>query len=398
MNNSAALWTLPLALTLAACNVDVSTTEVTSGQPDSETPTPVKDFDSDGVADSTDNCLLVPNADQANSNGDALGDACDIDTPVVEGKYQLTIYHELGSEYLDAASGVCVSATDSPFTVDVLVKGSQVFLSEEGGERRFYGIADTSGNLEVFTHPEGQFAATNGYFSEGTRRITFDYSDQQSSKDGTVSCNIAARVEANFNYATSLIAPAAMVPPGLSPGDTFYIVFVTSAGTVANLSVDGFNLFVNDVADGSSLKGTDNGDLQWKAILGHDDGTIQGENLFSVGSASPIYNLNGDRVANNASDFFNGGMLNPIEYDETGTSLGDVDVSVGLTQTGSNLIVQGDQTLGGNDSQSDGCSLGRSGRINSQAFAMRASSDDFCDSIPFPLYSVSPLLEVPSAP
>jgi hypothetical protein len=35
------------------------------------------DADSDGVPDATDNCITTPNADQANADGDALGDACD---------------------------------------------------------------------------------------------------------------------------------------------------------------------------------------------------------------------------------------------------------------------------------------------------------------------------------
>ena len=35
------------------------------------------DGDMDGIADPLDNCPEVPNADQANEDGDALGDACD---------------------------------------------------------------------------------------------------------------------------------------------------------------------------------------------------------------------------------------------------------------------------------------------------------------------------------
>jgi hypothetical protein len=37
------------------------------------------DADDDGVEDTDDNCVLVPNADQANNDGDAAGDACDDD-------------------------------------------------------------------------------------------------------------------------------------------------------------------------------------------------------------------------------------------------------------------------------------------------------------------------------
>jgi hypothetical protein len=37
------------------------------------------DGDNDGVPDSVDNCLTIPNTDQANNDGDSLGDACDPD-------------------------------------------------------------------------------------------------------------------------------------------------------------------------------------------------------------------------------------------------------------------------------------------------------------------------------
>jgi hypothetical protein len=40
---------------------------------------PVEDTDGDGVPDADDNCPTVPNADQADLDGDGIGDACDSD-------------------------------------------------------------------------------------------------------------------------------------------------------------------------------------------------------------------------------------------------------------------------------------------------------------------------------
>lgn len=40
-------------------------------------PLPETDTDGDGVSDASDNCIAVPNADQADSDGDGFGDACD---------------------------------------------------------------------------------------------------------------------------------------------------------------------------------------------------------------------------------------------------------------------------------------------------------------------------------
>jgi len=42
-------------------------------------PPPPPDFDNDGIPDATDNCVLISNPDQKNTDGDAQGDACDND-------------------------------------------------------------------------------------------------------------------------------------------------------------------------------------------------------------------------------------------------------------------------------------------------------------------------------
>jgi hypothetical protein len=47
-----------------------------NGDADAIVPLP-DDMDADGIKDELDNCPTVPNADQANEDGDALGDACD---------------------------------------------------------------------------------------------------------------------------------------------------------------------------------------------------------------------------------------------------------------------------------------------------------------------------------
>ncbi|HEX7318123.1 MAG TPA: lamin tail domain-containing protein [Pyrinomonadaceae bacterium] len=51
---------------------------VVSGNTQNVDPAPV-DSDDDGIADDVDNCPSTPNADQANNDGDAQGDACDPD-------------------------------------------------------------------------------------------------------------------------------------------------------------------------------------------------------------------------------------------------------------------------------------------------------------------------------
>jgi len=43
------------------------------------------DMDQDGVENCTDNCINVPNPDQTDSDGDAIGNACDEDCPNLDG-------------------------------------------------------------------------------------------------------------------------------------------------------------------------------------------------------------------------------------------------------------------------------------------------------------------------
>jgi len=40
------------------------------------------DYDKDGIVDSNDNCISVPNSDQTDTDGNRQGDACDIPVTV----------------------------------------------------------------------------------------------------------------------------------------------------------------------------------------------------------------------------------------------------------------------------------------------------------------------------
>jgi hypothetical protein len=59
--------------------VSVALGDVTTLPPVTLTAIPDADADGDGVGDSADNCTLVENADQRDTNGDGFGNACDAD-------------------------------------------------------------------------------------------------------------------------------------------------------------------------------------------------------------------------------------------------------------------------------------------------------------------------------
>lgn len=114
--------------------------------------------------------------------------------------------------------------------------------------------------------------------------------------------------------AVATTAPSALIPAGLNPGDTFYIIVAGSdvlngAQTSATYIAYAASVKANDT-DTDSVTG-------WTTLYGHDDSTLVTTSAITS-TSSPIYNTNGDRVASNrAASFFNS-QENPIAYDESG--------------------------------------------------------------------------------
>lgn len=187
-------------------------------------------------------------------------------------------------------------------------------------------------------------------------------------------------------------APAAMVPQGLAPGDTFYIMFVTSTPIAGNRSVVDYNAHVNSTAANASVRGTDQV-LSWRAWLGHDDGTLQTESNFAGDSSRPIYNLGGQLVAPDYTSLVSGAALSDsINYDETGAQTSSF-VWTGTFSDGLAAIV-GDDTLGGDDSANDGCAFGISNAATREWAKADILSGDVGCTDQYPVYAVSPLLAV----
>lgn len=191
----------------------------------------------------------------------------------------------------------------------------------------------------------------------------------------------------------ALDAPAGLVPAGLTPGDQFYIIFVTSTTTAGNSTVAQFNAAVD--AAGNLDTGT--APLTWQAILAHDDGTVQALSLFAD-TSKPIYNTNGDKVADNYIDFTDGTLDAAIEYDETGVSVGVADVYTGTTAAGLAIDGVDNDTLGGIDTNTNGCAGGVANSTTGTFLFNGLLSDgggggNGCTDTER-LYAVSPLLTV----
>ncbi len=100
-------------------------------------------------------------------------------------------------------------------------------------------------------------------------------------------------------------------PEGLVEGDTYQLTFVTSAAmSPHNSNIGDYNLFVNNQA---SLN-LELAAFSWMAIAStptvnaHDNAVVQG----------PVFNTNGNLVANDATDMWDGNIQNAILYNQFG--------------------------------------------------------------------------------
>jgi len=117
-------------------------------------------------------------------------------------------------------------------------------------------------------------------------------------------------------------------PAGLGPGDQYHILFATS--TVAYVTndtsvppptpaefggIDAADWIVTYRAAFAGLVPGWNGlDLVYRSIL-----SIDGDNAVDrLSIVGPVYNTNGDLLANDAADLWDGSLVNPVGYNEKG--------------------------------------------------------------------------------
>ena len=116
-------------------------------------------------------------------------------------------------------------------------------------------------------------------------------------------------------------AALVVVPPGLNPGDQYRLVFVTDGTRDAtSTNIDDYNKFVTNEVTGSPLAtaltaaGFNLGTITWKAI-GSTDSVAARDNTGTNPSSTgvPIYLIDGNRVANNNADLWDGSILTGID-------------------------------------------------------------------------------------
>lgn len=137
---------------------------------------------------------------------------------------------------------------------------------------------------------------------------------------------------------TTQAQAAVIAPAGLSPGDSFRVVFVTSTGTTAlSTSIGYYDGFVSNRATIAGLNIYNGHPVLWE-VIGSTSAVLAsspGRNA-SATDTSPVYRVDGLLVANSGADLWDGSTLIPINRDEFGVT-SNQPVWTGTLSTGSTL-------------------------------------------------------------
>jgi hypothetical protein len=116
-------------------------------------------------------------------------------------------------------------------------------------------------------------------------------------------------------------ASISTVPAGLNPGDEYRLVFVTSwnYGFPSSTDIGTYNTIVNDLAQ--SVPELAELNVQWN-VLGSTQSVNARQNTGTDPSLGgvPIFLLNGDRIATDYADLWDGTLENALNITETGVA------------------------------------------------------------------------------
>jgi hypothetical protein len=129
-------------------------------------------------------------------------------------------------------------------------------------------------------------------------------------------------------------------PVDLNPGDQYQIIFVTE-GTLDATSpeITVYNAFVTDEAARSAGLPSN---LTWTAVASTPSTNARDNAVaYDTTPIIPIYNTHGERIAAGKSDLWDGAIQNAINYDQFGTTLGDIFVWTGSNPNGTKKFLNG---------------------------------------------------------
>lgn len=190
----------------------------------------------------------------------------------------------------------------------------------------------------------------------------------------------------------SAVQAALIAPTGLSPGDQYRLVFVTSTSRDAtSTEVEDYNDFVANVAlsapDLAALGTT------WKAIVSTLNIAARDNTNTNplVSTGVPIHRIDGELIATNNADLWDGTIANPVRLSELGTFPG-----FGGAWTG--VAIEADGTIFPNPTRVVGGSAPISGDYSGPTEARWVTGISSDGNIPRKFYAISGILTVVPEP
>ena len=150
-----------------------------------------------------------------------------------------------------------------------------------------------------------------------------------------------AQVECTGDGPYEVPSDWALKPSGVSAGDSFRLLFVTSTTRNATATdIATYNTFVQTRAKAGHSAITDSCGNQFK-VVGSTSTVNARDNTATTGAGQAIYWLNGAKVADNYSDFYDGSFDSLARKTEAGTShTGNERIWTGSNQNGTKHVSQ----------------------------------------------------------
>ena len=255
-----------------------------------------------------------------------------------------TVATSSAPEYVGATlAGMAVTVTDNDVTATF------EFATYSVGEGNTVTVkvqlnADPKRNLTIPISTTNQEGATNADYSGVPASVAFASGDMEKSftftatedtvddngesvklSFGTLPTGVTAGTtnEATITITGPISVPQgwALIPTGLGQGDKFRLLFITHTGhSSANTDIENYNAYVQSQANAGNAHADIKAYSSWFRVLGSTESIDARDNTMTTGTGVPIYWMNGDKVADNYADFYDGSWDSETAADRTGTT------------------------------------------------------------------------------
>jgi hypothetical protein len=159
------------------------------------------DTDDDTVLDIDDNCPLIPNIDQVDSDGNDIGDICD--------NYNFDLNGHWLIEQTYTQTGVNGQCQPEPVEADIIIATMNVsqlhFVGHKDAGVEDEGIYGIIKSDATFTFSDGTFIADDGVYDPSTDSFTFSFTEFDDEENCTEVGNIFATRIIEVNEQTSMV-------------------------------------------------------------------------------------------------------------------------------------------------------------------------------------------------